>query len=129
MKPEQKKLANKPENSKKELTDDAKKDQAAPSSKKPRQHKRPPIDLGKSLSRFLYRYHFVLFVVVILGGTAVVVLMINNAMIDASDTSSATSSTSASFDERTMEMLGELDDTSTQRPLYIPPGRSNPFTE
>lgn len=101
-------------------------------AKKPKkvQPAKPPVSVGKTISRLLYRFHFVLFVVLVLGGIAVVIFLINQTLSSASDTSHHMPTGSAMFDEATIEQLRQLDDsTGRNSELAFPPGRINPFAE
>lgn len=63
----------------------------------------------RGISGFLHRFHIVLFAVLALGGMAAMMFMINQTITRSTDTSQQQSSaTSISFDEKTIEQLGEL---------------------
>ena len=86
--------------------------------------------IGKGITRFLYRFHFVLFIVVVLGGLAVVILLLNQTLTRASDTNNAAPITLTPFDRQTIDMLNQLNTSSGEtRDLEFPDGRINPFSE
>lgn len=101
----------------------------AKSSEKKTKSSKPSANIGKSISHFLYRFHFVLFVVVVIGGIAAVIFLLNQVLITASDTSDAPLSSSGAFDQSTIDQLGDLDDSAAQSEFRLPSGRTNPFTE
>lgn len=80
-------------------------------------------------SRFLHRYNVVIFVVVALGGLALVVFMLNQTIQVSADTTAATETPIAGFDQATIERLNGLKQTSSSEALKFPAGRINPFIE
>ncbi len=84
-----------------------------------------PKRLAQVASHFLYRYHIVLFVLIVIGSLAIATFLLNSAMSPAPISSPETSKTS-SFDTKTMDKIDALRTTST--PLVLPTGkRTNPF--
>lgn len=89
-----------------------------------------PPSIGKTISRFLYRFHFVLFIVIVLGGLAVVIFLLSQTLVRASDTSHADPIMLQPFDRQTIEKLDQLNSTpATSSELQFPDGRINPFSE
>ncbi len=82
--------------------------------------------LTSSLSRFLHRYHVVLFVLTVVGGLALANFMINQAINEKPiDQPQAVSS---SFDKETMDKINQLNESSSQTTDFVlPSGRINPF--
>lgn len=80
-------------------------------------------------SRFFHRYNVVIFVVVALGGLALVVFMLNTTIQLSTDTSTATQTPIAGFDQTTIDRLDGLKQTSSNEALKFPSGRINPFIE
>lgn len=80
-------------------------------------------------SRFLHRYHVVIFVVVALGGLALVVFLLNQTIQISSDTTTATETPIAGFDQTTITRLNDLKQTNSSEALKFPSGRINPFIE
>ena len=85
-------------------------------------------DISTQLSKFLHRYHVILFVVVTLGGLAFSTFMLNNIL---SSSSVVTTDTSVpSFDQATIDKILSFKTSSQQHGQFTPPaGRSNPFAE
>ena len=82
--------------------------------------------LTVAISRFLHRYHVVLFVLTVIGGLAAANFMINQAInekpIDQPQTTSST------FDKETMDKIDALNESSSQSTDFVlPSGRINPF--
>lgn len=79
----------------------------------------------------MYRFHLVLFVIIVVGGVAFSVFVLNTIVIRSSDTSDADSSTiSTQFDQATIQRINELktpDQTGAN--LDLSKGRTNPFVE
>lgn len=86
--------------------------------------------IGKQLSAFLYRHHLVLFVIIVIGSMSVVVFLINQSLINSTDTSDVTDSQVLNFDEKTIDKVNSLKSTGSQQPLHLPTDkRTNPFVE
>ena len=79
-------------------------------------------------SRFLHRYHVVLFTLVVVGGLSAATLVLYRELTAGS--SDQTTSTATGFDTATMKKIDTLrgpDDPAP--PLTKPAGRTNPFQE
>lgn len=90
------------------------------------------LDQLKSLfTRFVERFHVVIFVIVILGGLVVVVFLLNNIIIASSDSNGYTPSTNtADFDQTTIDRIKQLKTRNEQNDqLDLLQGRTNPFVE
>ncbi len=85
--------------------------------------------IGPAISRLVYRYHVVLFVVVVVGSMAVVVFLLNNTILNATDTTQVMPPAVQPFDQATIDELSELDDTNSSTDISLPSGRINPFSE
>lgn len=86
--------------------------------------------IGKAVSGFLYRFHFVLFITTALGGLAVVILALGQTLTQASDTSLADPVRLVPFERQTIEALNQLNTSpSDTHELELPSGRTNPFSE
>jgi hypothetical protein len=89
-----------------------------------------PTSLSGQFSNFMYKHHFVLFVIAVIGSMSVVVFLINQSLQNSTDTSSITESTSVQFDQKTIDQVNNLQSTSDQKPLDLPSDkRVNPFIE
>lgn len=83
--------------------------------------------LGKSASRFLHRYHVLIFVLTVIGGLSLATFMINQAINNAA-AAQTTPETIGGFDKATMEKIkGLRKPTDEPEPLNLPSGRVNPF--
>ncbi len=79
------------------------------------------------LSRFLHRFHIILFALLVIGGLSVATFMLYGTIIESGTTDQPTSSAS-SFDQTTIKKIETLRDPSQESaPLQLPPGRTNPF--
>lgn len=85
----------------------------------------------KMIGAFLHRFHVVIFVVVVVGGTALVVFLLNGIIIKSGENNGYTPNTNnAGFDQATIKRIEDLkthDQASDQ--LDLSGGRSNPFVE
>ena len=86
-------------------------------------------DVKHMLSRLVYRFHVVLFVVTVVGGMAVVVFLLNNTITKATDTSQMMQPLPQKFDQETIDRLNQLHTSDSQTDIQFPQGRINPFTE
>jgi hypothetical protein len=90
-------------------------------------------DIGKTISNFLFRYHIILFSVIVLGGLAAAVFILNSVLEKsdkAADGYTATSN-NTTFDTATVDRLDKLHasgDGSTPT-INTGSGRQNPFVE
>ena len=82
--------------------------------------------LLNGISRFLHRYHVVLFALVVLGGLAIATFMLYTAATSASETTQLPST--SSFDKSTIDKIQNLRSSDESgKPLELPAGRTNPF--
>ena len=82
---------------------------------------------GELASRFLHRFHVIMFVVLVVGGLSLVTLFLNQAITKPA--SDLTTPGNQSFDEATMKKINNLRTTNDQANLTLPAGRSNPFVK
>lgn len=83
-----------------------------------------PSALGQSLSRFLHRFHVVVFVVTVIGGLAVATYLLMLAMNPPESDEAITAR--PRLDTATIERVNNL--SNTPAPLQIPANkRTNPF--
>lgn len=82
--------------------------------------------LSSALSRFMHRYHVIIFVLTVVGGLAFANFMINQAINEKPiDQPQAASTT---FDKETMDRIDQLNESSVQSTDFVlPGGRINPF--
>lgn len=82
----------------------------------------------KSITKFMLRYHFIIFFVVIAGGLSAGIVFLSNA-IAASDQPNDYVSTvnSITFDETTIERLNQLKEPGQTTEKIRVNGRGNPF--
>ena len=90
-----------------------------------------PHSIGRSISRFLERFHIVLYTVIAVGGISVVVYLLYLTIIDATDVPTTNSVPSSSFDRDTIDKLESLNAKSGGgKPLDLPANtRTNPFID
>ena len=87
-----------------------------------------PKQIVRSLSRFLHRYHVLLFVLVAAGGLSAATFVLYHTAMSAQTVE--VTPTQSQFDEATMSKIKQLRSSSdASTPLNPPPGRSNPFQE
>lgn len=87
--------------------------------------------LKKSISHFLFRFHVMIFTIIILGGLSIAVFFLSSA-IDLNNRSQdyAPSSANATFDEQTITRVRELHENSINpKPIDLPAGRIDPFAQ
>lgn len=86
-------------------------------------------NVGSLLSRFLQRFHVVLYTVIAIGGLAVVVFMLYQTTLVALDVPDSDKDVTSSFDQATIDELESLSNKSSQaKPLDLPENvRINPF--
>lgn len=79
------------------------------------------------LSRFLHRFHIILFALLVIGGLSVATFMLYGVITESSATDQQASSAN-SFDKTTIQKIETLRDPSQESaPLQLPAGRTNPF--
>jgi len=89
-----------------------------------------PAALKKALTKFLHRFHVILFVIIVVGGSAIVIFMLNNVIIRSGENDGYTSDTNnATFDQSTMKRIEELKTRDQNNTMTLPGGRTNPFVE
>lgn len=90
------------------------------------------ITMKKTFITFLHRFHVMIFVFIVLGGTIVIVLLLNGVIIRSgeSDGYVAPNANNATFDQATINKIENLK-TSDQGSgdLDLSNGRTNPFVE
>lgn len=80
-----------------------------------------------ALSKFLHRFHVILFALIVIGGLSVATFLLYGTIASSSASNEPTAS-SNSFDKSTIDKIKELRDPSEQsEPLQLPQGRTNPF--
>lgn len=89
--------------------------------------------IGKTISNFLFRYHVILFSVIVLGGLAAAVFILNS-VLEKSDKAAdgyTASSNNTTFDTATVDRLDKLHASSDGSTPTIDTGsgRQNPFVE
>jgi hypothetical protein len=87
--------------------------------------------IKKAFIKFLQRFHVILFVIVVVGGTAIVIFILNGVIIRSSESDGYTSNTNnTSFDKATMKRIEELKTRDqNDNSAVLPSGRTNPFVE
>jgi hypothetical protein len=84
--------------------------------------------ITKSLSNFFKRYHFIIFVVFIVGSASYVILLINNTVALSDESNGYTSKQNdSSFDEDTIKRLRELKGNDQETEKLPATGRVSPF--
>lgn len=81
----------------------------------------------KPLSKFLWRFHVILYSVVVIGGVAIAIFLLSGLLAISTETPQ---NSSTSFDKKTMKSIENFhSSTSTKDSFALPTGRSNPFAE
>lgn len=89
-----------------------------------------PQAIKKQFNKFLHRFHVVLFVIIVVGGSAVVVFMLNRVVVRSGESDGYTPNTNnATFDQATIKRIEELKTRDQNAPNTLPGGRINPFVE
>ncbi len=87
-----------------------------------------PQKMLEGVSQFMYRYHVLIFSVIVLGGLSAATFFLYHTAISAQTAQST--ATATAFDQQTMSKIESLDDSSgAGTPLTFPAGRTNPFQE
>ena len=84
-----------------------------------------------SAIKFLHRYSFTIYIVVVLGGLALVILSFTN-IINASSATTTVQTPDSSiptFDQATIKKIDSLQPSGTPTHLPSYKGRTNPFSE
>ncbi len=81
----------------------------------------------KSLSKFLWRFHVMLYSIMVIGGVAISIFLLSGLLaIPTEEPKTA----SISFDKETMKAIKDFrPSTSVNDSFSLPAGRSNPFAE
>ena len=85
-----------------------------------------PQQISRGISRFMHRYHIIIFVLLVVGGLSAATFVLYQTVV--SSQSAETTLPTTTLDTKTIEKIKDLrstDDAST--PLVLPPGRTNPF--
>lgn len=86
-----------------------------------------PKKIMRGYSRFMHRFHVVVFTVLVLGGVAVVIFLLNGVIASSTNTTDEMNTGAASLDTATMDRIDAIGNDDS-RP--IPDGaRRNPFVE
>jgi len=88
--------------------------------------------IKNSLSALLHRYHFIIFIVTIIGGVTAFVFLLNTIVIKSEASSSDTKTTmSTSFDQKTIDEINLYKgrDTKSNGINFSGNKRTNPFQE
>lgn len=87
--------------------------------------------IGDGISKFLHRFHIVLFTVFIVGSMAAMIFTVNQTISRSTDTTEQQESEAATgFDQNTIEQLDQLENQSTGGSIPLPANeRTNPFVE
>ncbi len=90
-------------------------------------------DAAKNYLYSVMRFHYLIFILGILGGVAYTVLTINVIVNTPSDEAYRAQQANVllndSFDTTTVKKLKELNYSSDPQSVSLPPGRTNPFAE
>ncbi len=91
----------------------------------------PNVNPFTALIHAFTRYHFTIFIVVIVSGLATAVLVLNAIIIQSSDTTNYTSSLDVTyFDQASIDRVKQLRSSSEAPSEFtFPPGRTSPFAE
>ncbi len=85
-----------------------------------------PQQIAHSLSQFMYRYHVIIFFLVVVGGLSAATFVLYQTVISSQSGESTTTNTT--FDTETIEKIKGLRSASdASTPLVLPAGRTNPF--
>lgn len=88
--------------------------------------------IKKNITKLLHRYHFILFVIVVMGGLSGAIFLLNNVLVVSDDAGGYTSQLNKeSFDTETIEKLKELraSDEQTAKLDFQNGKRIDPFVE
>lgn len=88
--------------------------------------------LKTSFTKFIKRYHLLIFTVLVLGGLVVCMFLINNIIIKSGDTTGyEPAAANTSFDQQTIDRIKQLHTAGENAAddLNLGQGRSNPFVE
>lgn len=86
--------------------------------------------LATGMSSIFKRHHVVLFVLTVVVGVSVAMFLLYNLINTTTDKEVIATTSSAIFDEETIEKINKLAPSdSTHQELALPDGRINPFVE
>lgn len=91
-----------------------------------------PASIKTSISKFLSRFHMLIFTILVLGGLVICMLLINDIIAKTGiDTTDSSASTGSDFDQATIDRIKQLHSASdnSQTPLDLSTGRINPFVD
>ena len=81
----------------------------------------------KSLSKFLWRFHVMLYSIIVIGGVAISIFLVSGLLAIPTEEPQIAS---ISFDKETMKAIKDFrPSTSANDSFSLPAGRSNPFAE
>ena len=81
----------------------------------------------KLLSKFLWRFHVIIYSVVVIGGVAIAIFLLSGLLAVPTE---EPQTASISFDKETMKVIKDFrPSTSANDSFNLPAGRSNPFAE
>lgn len=89
--------------------------------------------IGKKVSHFIYRFHVILFTIIVLGGLSVLIFILYNYIVNATNINDAENAIAidSGFDKQTITRLESLQTSNVlNEPIqYIDGARKNPFVE
>lgn len=86
--------------------------------------------IRQSIGSFFARYHGILYFIVVASMLGFAILTVLGIIETSGDTNAKNvQPVSGAFDESTIDKLKQLNTTNQQRPLTLPNGRVNPFSE
>ncbi|MGB4762412.1 MAG: hypothetical protein WBP12_03605 [Candidatus Saccharimonas sp.] len=82
--------------------------------------------ITKLLSKFLHRFHVILFALIVIGGLSAATFILYETTV--LSTKNEPNISNSSFDKSTIEKIEKLrDPNDPSEPLNLPSGRTNPF--
>lgn len=89
-----------------------------------------PQKIVHSFSRFMHRYHVIIFTIFVLGGLSAATFLLYQVTALAFASPSSDQTTAAGFDKTTIDRISKLHGAGdAPTPLELPPGRTNPFQD
>lgn len=87
----------------------------------------------KGTAQSISKFHYLIYIALMLGGVAYTVYKINAILNIPTDTAYQAEQQKAllndNFDQATIDRLKKLNYSTDPKPVVLPPGRNNPFTE
>lgn len=80
----------------------------------------------KPVTKFLWRFHVMIYVITVVGGVAFAIFMLST-LLNTSEITPQTGQTG--FDEATITAIEAFQPADTQNTFSLPAGRVNPFVE